>query len=329
MITVIDLVCRLVLMSVYTLSGMTKLQDLAGTRQAIKAFGVQNKKLISFCAFFLPITELSIVALMPFVHTACWGGIISVALLLLFIILIMNLIQKGESINCHCFGQSHVSPTGFNTIVRNMGLLVLSLVIVLQGGNEMSLWQFFYFTQEQWIMFLGTFFVIMQAVFLVLFMDKNELLKKRIESLETEVFKGLPIGTKAPDFELTNEQGAITTLSDLLLFKKPLLFLFFDPDCGPCQILIPKALVWNKEHAARFKIVFIGRIGKQNAIFESAQGVILLHPTDRNLAQNIYKTRGFPSAIVVSAKGFIDSFPGAGEEGIKKLVKILSPIVNS
>lgn len=322
--TIIDLVSRLVLMSVYVFSGITKLQDLAGTRQAIKAFGIQNEKLISFCVFLLPLTELFIAVLMLFACTAFWGGVLSSILLLVFIALIINLIKKGESINCHCFGQSHASPTGFNTVARNLGLLILSFIAILQGKNSTSFLNVFYFSQEQWIMTLGMLFVIMQAFFLVLFMDKNELLKKRIETLESEVFRGLPIGTNAPDFELTDAKGKLITLADLLTFKKPLLFLFFDPECGPCQILIPKALQWHTEHQSLFRIVFVGRAGEKNVIFEGVENLILLQTKDTTLAQNIYKTRGFPSAIVVSAKGLIDSFSGAGEEGITKLVKKLT-----
>jgi peroxiredoxin len=49
---------------------------------------------------------------------------------------------------------------------------------------------------------------------------------------------GLPVGTHAPDFRLTRVDGGELSLDDYR--EKSLLLVFSDPECGPCNQLMPE-----------------------------------------------------------------------------------------
>ena len=215
------------------------------------------------------------------------------------------------------------SPTGWNTVIRNTGLLLISLVPIIRGNQVTNILMIVNFTTEQWIYTIMLFIILLQGFVLINILNKNETIKKRFVALEEEVFRGLPIGSKAPDFELLNSTGQIATLQTLLVLKKKLLFLFFDPECSPCASLLPKAIKWHEEYESNLRIVFIGRSGNKDDLLKAVPNIIFLIPTDTYIAQKLYKTRGFPSAIAISTQGLIDSFPAAGEEGVIRLLKKL------
>src|SRR3712207_1680850 len=51
---------------------------------------------------------------------------------------------------------------------------------------------------------------------------------------------GLPLGTPAPPFSLSDVlTGQIMTLDALCASKTPVLLVFTDPDCAPCTALLP------------------------------------------------------------------------------------------
>ena len=61
---------------------------------------------------------------------------------------------------------------------------------------------------------------------------------------------GLAIGSRAPDFELPGLTGGSVTLRALLESSRPLLLVFSDPGCGPCNALLPEVARWQREQSA-------------------------------------------------------------------------------
>src|SRR5205823_2674002 len=72
---------------------------------------------------------------------------------------------------------------------------------------------------------------------------------------------GLPIGSRAPVFRLKGLRGQFITLADLITSGKPLLLIFSNPECGPCQSLVPEIGRWSKEHRASLRIVVVNEGG--------------------------------------------------------------------
>jgi thiol-disulfide isomerase/thioredoxin len=63
---------------------------------------------------------------------------------------------------------------------------------------------------------------------------------------------GLPVGTLAPTFALSTLRGEAITLGDLRALGKPIVLVFSDPGCGPCNALLPEVGRWQQEHASNW-----------------------------------------------------------------------------
>src|SRR2546421_8676075 len=128
------LIARLLLAAVFLVAGIAKLADLAGSRQALRDFGVPAKLSTPF-GVLLPLAELAVaVGLIPTVW-AWWGTLGALALLLLFVGGISYNLVRGRQPECHCFGQLHSAPAGWPTLIRNLVLAAIAGFIVAIGRS--------------------------------------------------------------------------------------------------------------------------------------------------------------------------------------------------
>ena len=128
------LIARLLLAGLFGVAGGAKLADRDGTRVALEEFGL--KRFLSPAALLLPLAELSVAALLLPAVTAGWGGVLALALLSVFSIAIAGALRRGETPDCHCFGQLRSAPTGRVTLVRNAVLAALAAVVVGAGWGD-------------------------------------------------------------------------------------------------------------------------------------------------------------------------------------------------
>src|SRR5579859_320189 len=129
------LLARLVLAAVFALAAITKLLDRNGSRGAVAAFGVPAA-LANPVSLALPLAELAVVlALIPSV-TAWVGAIGALLLLLLFIAGISFNLARGETPDCHCFGQLYSEPIGAKTIIRNVVLALVAVFVLVAGAGH-------------------------------------------------------------------------------------------------------------------------------------------------------------------------------------------------
>jgi hypothetical protein len=56
--------------------------------------------------------------------------------------------------------------------------------------------------------------------------------------------EGLPIDSSAPTFSLSGLHGETLTLDVLRSSGRPVMVLFTDPDCSPCDALLPEVGRW-------------------------------------------------------------------------------------
>ena len=109
---VVLLVARLLLAAVFAVAALTKLADLAGSRQAMRNFGVPERLAVPL-GTLLPIAELAIaITLRPrgLGPVDCSRALL---LLLLFVAGIAYNLARGRTPDCHCFGQLHEArPAG-------------------------------------------------------------------------------------------------------------------------------------------------------------------------------------------------------------------------
>ena len=329
------LVARILLAVVFAVAGLTKLADRAGSQRALGGFGVPAA-LAAPLGVLLPLAELAVaVALIP-VAWAWWGALGALALLLLFVAGIGAALARGRRPDCHCFGQLHSAPAGWSTLARNAALAGVAAFIVWQGrddaGRSAVAW-LGGLTGVQWVGVMGAALALGALATLtwlvIQLLLQNGRLLTRVEVLEARLGlapdgstpAGLPVGTPAPTFGLPDLHGETVTLDALRAVGKPVLLLFSDPGCGPCNALMPEIGRWQREHAARMTIALISRGGPDaNWAKGAKQGPTHILLQDNDEVEEAYRTEGTPSAVLVRPDGTIGSPLAFGAEEIRAQV---------
>jgi len=333
------LFARVLLCAVFLVAGLAKLADLAGSRQAMRDFGVTSK-LADVFGVFLPLVELAVAVALIFPLTVWWGAVGALVLLLIFVAGIGYNLAQGRTPDCHCFGQLHSAPAGWSTLIRNLVLaLIAGLVVGFGRGNTgpgvLELLAQMAVTQRLELLFGVLLLVVLvgEGWLLVQMMTQQGRLLLRIEALETGLgvaapaqsgatrVMGLAVGTPAPAFELPTLNGEATKLESLRERGKSLLLFFTDPGCGPCTALLPEIATWQREHAAKMRVALVSRgTVEANRAKVTEPGVThVLLQKDREVAQ-AYQAHGTPSAVVVRQDGAIGSSLAQGADAIRVLV---------
>ncbi len=335
----IALLCvRLLLAGVFALASVTKLADLRGSRAAVAGFGVPAR-FASLLGVLLPAAELAVaLALIP-ASSASVGGLGAVLLLGTFVLAIARSLRRGEAPDCHCFGQLHSEPAGRRALARNAVLMVLAAFVATAGrGNAGP-------SASAWIGRLGGAGVVAVASGLAIavlavstgwallaLLRQNGRLLVRIDELEGRLddsgapptsrpHHGLALGEPAPAFSLEGLYGESVTLESLTAADAPVLLLFTDPNCGPCNALMPQISGWQREHAGRLTVAVLTRGSvDENRIKVREHGIVSVWIDSTLEVYNGYRANGTPGAVLIDSQGRIASAVVAGAEAIGELV---------
>src|SRR5215204_913629 len=341
------LIARLVLAALFSLAGVAKLSDLKGSRQAIIEFGLPAG-LASSLALLLPLAELGVGAALIAASSAWWGALGALGLLLLFVVGISINLARGRRPDCHCFGQLHSAPAGWKTLARNGALAAVAGFVLwagYEGGAGPSAISWLgALSAAQLLALLGGVLVLSllagQWWFLVHLLRQNGRLLVRLEAVEAtlaeggsvvgpsqngtpvrQVAEGLPVGSEAPHFSLSGLYGESLTLDTLRSSGKPLMLLFTDPGCGPCNAMLPEVGRWQEEHANKLTLSLVSRgeveENKTKAQEHALKNVVLQKDWE---ASESYEVGGTPSAVLISPDGKIASPVAGGAEGIRGLL---------
>jgi peroxiredoxin len=132
---------------------------------------------------------------------------------------------------------------------------------------------------------------------------------------------GLPVGALAPTFALSSTDGEHRALGTLLAAGVPLLLVFSDAGCGPCDALLPEVADWQREHHQHLQIALVAS-GDQQRNREKADrhGLeLVLLQTEREVS-DAYQAHGTPMAVVIAGDGLIASPTVSGADAIRTLV---------
>jgi peroxiredoxin len=162
-------------------------------------------------------------------------------------------------------------------------------------------------------------------------LQQNGRFLSRIEQLE-EIFGGaelpaapvvgLPVGAPAPSFRLTGLYGETMTLDAFRAAGKPIMLLFSDPSCGPCDDLLPDVARWQREHGATLTIPIVSSgTPDENRPKVSQHGLATLLLQEDQEVLDAYQAPGTPSAVLVRADGTIGSPVAVGASAIRALVE--------
>ena len=337
-------VARLLLALVLLSAGAAKLADREGTRQAIVDFGAPSA-LAAPLGLLLLLAELAIAATLLPASTAWWGALGTLALLSVFVVGITYNLARGRKPDCHCFGQLHSAPAGWKTLARNGVLTAMAGFVLWEGydgvGPSALTW-LGALSAVQLLGLLGGVLVLAllagQWWFLVHLLRQNGRLLVRLEALEATLAsggsvatsengtpihqaEGLPVSSEAPDFSLSGLHGETLTLDALRSSGKPVMALFTDPGCGPCNAMLPDVGRWQGEHAQKLTLALISRGEvEENKTKAQEHGLSnMLLQMDWEVSES-YEVRGTPSAVLISTDGKIATPVAGGEEGIRALL---------
>ena len=349
------LIARVLLGGVFVFAGLAKLRDPNGTRRAAVDFGVPEL-LARPIARVLPFAEIVLaLGLLPLTSAALAATTIA-ALLVVFTIAIAISILSGNQTVCHCFGETGSTPVGWSSVARNVALAAMAVFIAwpkaTDAGPSLLAWWRDASPDARPVLALALTALIacigLGWVCLGLLRQHGRLLL-RIEALEQArpatahvhgeahtvpvpgsvgTPPGLPVGTPVPAFLLKDLAGLRVGNADLRTLRRPVLLLFSDPNCGPCNSMRPDLERWAAQYADRFALVVATRGAKDanRKHYAGTAASYVLLDTDMKLAEQL-STMPTPSALVVDAQGVIRSDVAIGQRGIEALVASLTGTV--
>ena len=111
------------LAAIFAIAAVAKLRNLAATERDFIGLGLPRA---SFFARFVPLAELSIVALLLIVPPA--GAIAALISLAFFTTFLIGRLRAGVHAPCACFGASKAQPISALNVIRNLLLMALAIV---------------------------------------------------------------------------------------------------------------------------------------------------------------------------------------------------------
>jgi peroxiredoxin len=341
------LAARLILAAVFVVSGVSKLFDLSGSQSAMRSFGVPER-FTRAGGIALPITEIVIAVLLIPAATARWGALLGLILLAIFVAGISYSLTRGRKFDCHCFGQLTSSEIGPPTLIRNAALAVLAAFVTISGfaNNDPGpgLTDVFRGLDTfEWVM-LAIVVILVAALaavgwLLVHLLGQNGRLLVRLDRIEAALAdadieiaeddeddedeeEGLAFGAPAPAFSLSGLYGETMTLDSLRAADKPVLLIFTDPGCGPCNAMMGDVGKWQHDLAEKLTIAVISRGSLEDNRNKAKQHNLshVLMQKDNEVA-DAFQTFGTPTAVLVRPDGTIGSAAAGGAQQIRTLVK--------
>lgn len=125
------LISRLCLVWIFIRAGLPKIQDPVAFAASIDGYRIIGGSLSMWVAIALPWLEIVIAVglLTPWLRRS--SAILMALLLGLFIALHTSAWARGLDINCGCFGESANSPDYHWLILRNLALLLIAILVLL------------------------------------------------------------------------------------------------------------------------------------------------------------------------------------------------------
>ncbi len=234
-------IARLGLAAVFLVAGVAKLADRPGTRQALADFDMPARLIDPF-VLLLPLAELAAATALVFPTTARWGAAGCLVLLALFVVSLTRVLRRGETPECHCFGQLHSKPASWTTVARNLVLALPAAYVTLAGpGPSLISWVTSTDTTDLWLI-VTTSLAILATTTSVLLRRENRWLRSTGGQAATTTRQ---IGALAPQFSLPSAAGRVVSLQDLLADDRACVLTFVSPGCGPCAALLPELARWH------------------------------------------------------------------------------------
>jgi peroxiredoxin len=211
------------------------------------------------------------------------------------------------------------------TLVRNLVLAAVAAFVVVEGpAPSISSWVQARSAAELVAIGLSIAALVFLAIVLWLRAQNRSLRRFLSESPAQGPFiEGLPPGTFAPNFTLPDEHGHAQTLDSLLARGLPVVLMFFDQTCGPCEQVATHAARWQAMMSDRLTIAIISAGSHEQSGSTWAEYRLENVLYDEPIAvRDQFRLRSTPTALIIDPTGIIGTTPVGGEHAIEVLVRL-------
>ncbi|MFZ1427413.1 MAG: MauE/DoxX family redox-associated membrane protein [Geminicoccaceae bacterium] len=334
---ILGVIIRFSIAALFFVAGISKLANVRRTKESILQFGAPEWT-AGGISIFIPTAEILVGLLLIFSNTALYGIIGVIVLLLLFSAAIAWNLAKGHKPNCNCFGQIKSTPINKMMLVKNAVMLFSAMFLlwidIAYSSASIGELGIFSSIQPVYVLLLfAVFLSVVEGVLIYHLLQQSGRLLIRMDTLEIGLTQGsvnafnthnigLPIGSSAPRFELTSlTTGQMILFKDLIRGPFATILIFSDPDCGPCNSLLPDIERWEKDFGkiANFALISRGSIQENRLKVGVLSISYILLQKDREVAE-MYRVTATPSAQVIGEDGRIRSNLAIGPQAIEELV---------
>jgi uncharacterized membrane protein YphA (DoxX/SURF4 family) len=132
------LYARLCVGGVFLVSAVTKMMDREGTAVAMSRYPFLPSGFGRFVAYTLPYLELLVGGMLVFGLFTRLAALAAAAMFVLFTVLTIYDLTRGQSSSCHCFGRLSSEKLTPMAVVRNAVLFAFSLLVFAAFDGWMS-----------------------------------------------------------------------------------------------------------------------------------------------------------------------------------------------
>jgi uncharacterized membrane protein YphA (DoxX/SURF4 family) len=142
--TILILLARIFLGGLFVVAGLDKITDSQAFANSVLQYKVVGPTLAMWTATILPSLEL-LCGLSLIIGLYPRGCTLLITIMLVgFTILVASALMRGLDISCGCFTQDpNASKIGYQKILENCGLIVLSVCLLFVRDQGINIYQFF------------------------------------------------------------------------------------------------------------------------------------------------------------------------------------------
>ncbi len=307
---------------VLLVSGVAKLRDADGSRDAFAAMGVPAALRSPFVVRALPIVEIALGLLL----LVTWGWVLAVVaactavLFAAYWVLVARVLRRGEAVDCHCFGSIGTDQVTGWTLARNTVLVVLAVLAVAYGAGGSGVptavgdlgssgWA--------WVAMAG---LVAATAALVVSPGGSGGWDEQDDEGDLLDYER----TYIPFALLEDEEGRRISLRELASQRAHLL-VFLSLGCAPCEDVAKNLEEWQRR---------LGPVVQVSAVFTAFlealpdrwtwPGVNRWFDVEGG-ASRMLAYQGRPGAVLLGADGFLAGGPVAGARNIESSWTTFSP----
>ena len=244
---------------VFLISGIAKVRSPGRTVDAMAALGIPRFLRRGWIAALLPVVEIVVggVLLLAPGLLRFLAALAATAMMLVFTALIAKVVSSGEDVSCECFGALSRDPVDRWTLVRNVLLLVASVLAAFVGTSGSSLVLSLPSRSGTELALLVTtgLAVLAVAVLGTLVLATRRELRRAREVASSAPEQGEPItGTPVPPLELVDSRGVTVTLPRLG-GRRAVLLVFVRTGCGNCRAVARAFPEWQERLGDSVQII--------------------------------------------------------------------------